>query len=249
MNDRTANTRVVPGNDSFSTTQWSVVFAAASDNTESRNALESLCRAYWPPIYAYIRRTGYDGEQSRDLTQQFFVRVIEGGLLAGATPERGRFRSYLLGALKHFLADFQDWSQAQKRGGGREVFSLDAMEGESSYCWEPADDRTPDKLFERRWALTVMVRALQRLEEECRLAGKGRLFASLRGFLSESGPDKTYPEIAGDLGMTEAGTRMAVARLRRRLGEFVRAEVAETLGTHADLEDELRHLLHLLREC
>jgi RNA polymerase sigma-70 factor (ECF subfamily) len=224
-----------------------VVLAAGSSSAESAAALESLCRAYWPPIYAHIRRLGHDAEEARDLTQDFFARLLASRSLAAADPARGRFRSYLLGTLKHFLADANDHANARKRGGGLEILSLDALEGEASYAWEPADELTPEKLFERRWALTVMVRALQRLEEECRLSGKAPLFTALRGFLCESAPDKTYPEAATQLGLTEASVRVTVTRLRRRYAELVRAEVAETLGSHADLDDELRHLVRLLR--
>lgn len=187
----------------FVTTRWSVVLAAGESGAESLAALETLCQACWPPVYGYIRRLGKDPEESRDLTQAFFAHVLASGALAGARPERGRFRYYLLGALKHFLADAHDYALAWKRGGGREVVSLDALKSEESYGWEPADHRSPDQVFERRWALALMLRALNRLEEECRLSGKD--------------------------------------------GELVRAEVSETLGEQADLDDELRHLLRLLR--
>ena len=181
------------------------------------------------------------------MTQEFFAHLLAHQSLVAAQPERGRFRSYLLGALKHFLADAHDRARAQKRGGTREILSLEALAAEETYGWEPPDESTPDRLFERRWALTLMARALDRLEEECRLTGKAHFFATLKGFLSEGAAARTYPEAASELGLTEANVRMTVTRLRRRYGELVRAEVAETLGTHADLEDELRHLRALLR--
>ena len=236
-----------PSAATFATTHWSAVLAAGSSGAESLAALESLCRACWPPIYAYIRRLGHGAEDSRDLTQAFFAHLLASRSLAAAHPERGRFRSYLLGALKHFLADAHDRARAQKRGGDREILSLDALAAEETYSWEPADQLTPERLFERRWALTLMARALDRLEEECRLTGKAHIFATLRSFLSEGVGSKTYPEAAAELGLTEANVRMTATRLRRRYGELVRAEVVETLGTHADLDDELRHLLALLR--
>jgi RNA polymerase sigma-70 factor (ECF subfamily) len=210
-------------------------------------ALEALCHACWPPVYAYIRRLGKDPEESRDLTQSFLAHQLASGAVAGARPERGRFRNYLLGALRHFLADAHDYALAWKRGGGREVVSLDALKSEESYGWEPADHRSPDQVFERHWALALMLRALHRLEEECRLSGKEHLFRSLKGFLTEGATDQTYPEAAAELGVTEANARMLVSRLRRRYGGLVRAEVSETLDAQADVDDELRYLLRLLR--
>lgn len=234
----------------FATTRWSVVLAAggSSSNPDSAAALEILCRACWPPIYAFVRRAGHDAEDALDLTQGFFAHLLASGAIAHAVPDRGRFRSYLLGALKHFLADARDRARAEKRGGGREILSLDAAAGEESYAWEPVDARTPETLYERRWALNLLARALERLEEECRLSGKGRLFATLRGFLAEQSAARTYPEAATDLGLTEANVRMTVSRLRRRYGELLRAEVAETLGAGADPDDELRHMLERLQD-
>jgi RNA polymerase sigma-70 factor (ECF subfamily) len=225
-----------------------VIAAGRSTSTESRRALESLCAAYWPPVYAHLRRSGRNGEDASDLTQEFFARLLAGDTLNHADAARGRFRSYLLGALKHFLADQHDRTSAQKRGGGREIFSLDAITGEDSYAWEPADNRTPDQLFERRWALALMARVLKRLEEECSLAGKAALFARLKGFLTEGTTTTTYPEVAAAaLDMTEANVRMTVTRLRRRYGELVRAEVARTVSSPEEVEDEMRHLLQVLR--
>lgn len=240
-----------PGSDGgavFATTRWSVVLAAGqSDSARSADALNRLCRAYWPPIYAYVRRAGYRVEDARDLTQDFFARLLAQRSLVAADPEKGRFRSFLLGALKHFLADARDRASAQKRGGGKSFISLDAEVGESSYSWEAVDDQTPEHLFERRWALTVMARAMQQLEEECRLAGKVVLFASLKGFLSEGAARKTYPDAAAELGLTEANVRMIVTRLRRRYGQIIRREVAQTVGSEDEADDELRHLLKVLR--
>lgn len=223
------------------------MLAAGGAAGESTAALETLCRAYWPPVYAYVRRSGQGAEDARDLTQSFFAHLLASRTLAAASPHRGRFRSYLLGTLKHFLADARDHARAQKRGGACEILSLDAVAAEDSYGWEPADETTPARLFERRWAFTVMTRALHRLEEESQLSGKAHVFERLKSFLSEGAATKNYPEAAAELGLTEANVRMIVTRLRRRYGELVRAEVVETLGSHGDLEDELRHLLALLR--
>jgi RNA polymerase sigma factor (sigma-70 family) len=227
-----------------------VLAAGRSTSPESSRALESLCATYWPPIYAFVRRAGHSPDDARDLTQEFFARLLGGATLNNADAARGRFRSYLLGALKYFLADQHDRATAQKRGAGREVFSLDTANGEDSYGWEPADNRAPDQLFERRWALALMARVLNRLEEECSLAGKAALFARLKGFLTEGISSITYPEAAGALGMTEANVRMTVTRLRRRYGELIRAEVAQTVDSDQEVEAEMRHLLQVLRsEC
>jgi RNA polymerase sigma-70 factor (ECF subfamily) len=232
----------------FPSTHWSVVLAAGrSTSPESRRALESLCAAYWPPVYAHLRRAGRNGDDASDLTQEFFARLLAGDTLNHADAARGRFRSYLLGALKHFLADQHDRTSAQKRGGGRGIFSLDAIAGEDSYTWEPMNGRTPDQLYERRWALALMARVLKRLEEECSLAGKAVLFTRLKGFLTDGTTAATYPEVAAALDMTEANVRMTVTRLRRRYGELVRAEVARTVGSPEEVEDEMRHLLQVLR--
>jgi RNA polymerase sigma-70 factor (ECF subfamily) len=153
--------------------------------------------------------------------------------------------SYLLGALKHFLVDAHDHARAKKRGGDREILSLDALVAEETYGWEPTDEWTPDRLFERRWALTLISSALKRLEEECRLTGRAHIFATLFGFLSHNATAKTYPQ-AAELGISEANTRMTVTRLRRRYGELIRAEILETLEDRADLDDELRYLRSLL---
>lgn len=230
----------------FATTRWSVVLAAGGSDTAGAAALETLCRACWPPIYAFIRRLGYPPEDARDLTQGFFTQILSRKSIAAARPARGRFRSYLLGALKHYLADVREASRAAKRGGDVQILPLETQGEEESYGWEPADEHTPERLFERRWALALLARALARLEEECRLTGKADLFATLRGFLSEGATATTYPEAAQALNLTEANARMTVARLRRRYGELIRAEVAETLGDHAELEDELRYLLSVL---
>jgi len=232
----------------FPSTHWSVVLAAGcSSSPESQRALESLCAGYWPPVYAHLRRAGHNGDDASDLTQEFFARLLAASTLNNADAAQGRFRSYLLGALKHFLADERDRANAQKRGAGREILSLDATTGEESYAWEPVDNRTPDQIFDRRWALALMARALNRLEEECSLAGKAALFTRLKDFLTEGTTAATYPEVADALGMTEANVRMTVTRLRRRYGELIRAEVARTVGSPREVEDEMRYLLQVLR--
>lgn len=231
---------------SFATTRWSLVLAAGASDAAGATALETLCRACWPPIYSHIRRCGHDADHARDLTQGFFAHLLARKSFAAAQSERGRFRSYLLGALKHYLADVHAAERAIKRGGGVEFVAFETKSAEASYAWEPVDEVTPDQLFERRWALSLLTRALARLEEECRLTGKAPLFETLRGFLSEGSATTSYPQAAQVLGLTEANVRMTVSRLRRRYAELVRAEVTETLVDPADLDDELRHLRTLL---
>jgi DNA-directed RNA polymerase specialized sigma24 family protein len=233
----------------FATTHWSLVADANAAESRARTrALEALCRIYWPPTYAAIRRAGHSPENACDLTQDFFAILLTAGFLPGADQSRGRFRTYLLGALKHFLADARDHALAKKRGGDRIILSIDALQAEQSYAWEPIDTLTPDRLFERRWALTVLARAMSRLEEECALSGKDHLFRVLKPFLSDSAGTASYPEAATALQQTEASLRMTVTRLRRRFAELIRVEVLETVHSAAEAEDELRHLLEILRD-
>jgi DNA-directed RNA polymerase specialized sigma24 family protein len=233
----------------FATTHWSLIADAHATETHARaRALEALCRIYWPPAYAAIRRAGHSPENACDLTQDFFATLLARGFLPGADPSRGHFRGYLLGALKHFLADARDRESAQKRGGDRIILSIDALQAEESYAWEPIDTLTPDRLFDRRWALTVIARATSRLQEECTLSGKDHLFSVLKPFLNDSTNTPGYPQAAAALQQTEASVRMTVTRLRRRFAELIRAEVTETVHSPAEAEDELRSLLQILRD-
>jgi RNA polymerase sigma-70 factor (ECF subfamily) len=232
---------------SFATTHWSVVQAAvASGSPNAEAALEALCRAYWPAIYAHIRRLGNGPEEARDLAQGFFCRLLEKNWLEEANRERGRFRTFLLAALKHFMANEWRRAQAQKRGGGRILISLDALSSEEGHSWEPADARTPDQLFDYRWALAVLEQATARLEEECRLGGKVRQFAVLKSFLGGGAEGVTYAGAAAELGTTEAAAKMAATRLRRRFRTLLRTVIADTVGSEGEVEDELRHLVKVL---
>lgn len=230
----------------FTTTHWSVVLAAGQDTPDGRQALEPLCRTYWYPLYAYVRRRGYEPEEARDFTQSFFARLLEKDLLARASPERGRFRSFLLTAMQHFLADERDRASALKRGGGQSILSWEELTPEARYAAEPAENCSPDKLFERRWALTILDQAWNRLGEEYRAEGKGELFERLRQFISAEGSGLAYAEAATVLGMVENTVKSHVHRMRRRYRGLLRAEIAQTVADPADVADEIRHLLAVL---
>jgi len=228
----------------FATTHWSVVLKAAG--TESRaaeEALEQLCRMYWYPLYAYVRRCGFSPADAEDLTQGFFVALLDRNSLAGIKREGGRFRSFLLTALKRFLVNEHERQQTAKRGGGRMHFSLDELAPEERYQFEPVDHLTPDVLFERRWASTLLELAMTRLRTEYVEAGKDQLFQRLQPCLAGAEDRVAYAALAKELGMTENAIKMAAHRLRRRYGEILRAEVAQTVFTSAEIDDELRHLI------
>lgn len=228
----------------FHTTRWSIVLAAGGDTSQAQPALATLCRAYWYPLYAFTRRQGIAPHDAQDLTQEFFGRLIEKDWLAAVARERGCFRSWLLAALKHFLANEWDKSRAKKRGGGIAFVSIDDTSAESRYAHEPADLASADLLYDRRWALTLLDRVLARLREEFVAADKASHFDALKGALTG---DKTpYAEIATTLGTTEGAVKVAVHRLRERYRDLIRTEIAETVATPAEVEDEMRHLLTAL---
>ncbi len=231
----------------FATTHWSVVLAAGPQDTlQSAAAREKLCRAYWYPLYAYVRRRGYGLEDAQDLTQEFFARFLSGESLSRADQRRGRFRSYLLGAFNHFLSDEWDRSHRIKRGGQVCQIPLDAASGEARYALEPADERSPDRLFERRWALALLDGVWRQLQQEYEVAGKGEIFARLNCFLTGGVEDESYRLKAGELQMTEGAARVAVHRLRQRYGELFRQAVADTVEGPEELADEMRHLVAVL---
>lgn len=237
-----------PAADAFATTRWSLVLAAGGGGSEaSARALEQLCRTYWYPVYASIRRRNHGTEEARDLTQGFFATLLARNSLGQVTAPRGRFRWFLLAALKHFLADERDRARAQKRGGGVVPLSLDATAADAQYALEPRDEASPDRLFERRWALTVLEGALARLREEQTLAGRNALLDDLLPFVTAEGGEDTYAGIAARHETTEAAIKMTVQRLRRRLRELLHAMVAETLERPEDAADELRALVAALR--
>ena len=235
------------GGAGFHTTQWSQVLAAGlEDSPQATEALEGLCRTYWYPLYAYIRRRGHDRHAAEDLTQSFFARLLEKSHLREITREGGRFRSYLLTALNHFLANEWDRACAQKRGGDKVHFSLDDLEAETRYALELEDNRTPEHLFERRWALTLLNQALSRLREEHDAPERSRVFDHLQPFLS--GDKKLIPHaiVAASLGISEGAVKVAVHRLRKRYGELLRQEIARTVSTPEEARDEIRHLQTIL---
>ena len=243
----TGRTNSPPINAVFATTHWSVVLSAgAKESPESSRALEILCRTYWYPLYAHVRRTGRNAQDAEDLTQAFFERLLEKEWLAAADRTRGRFRSFLLSSLKHYLANEWDRVSAQKRGGHVRILSLDAREAETRFHHEPADTTTPDRQFDRRWALTLLDTVLGRLQQEYADEGKAGLFEHLKGTLGGDRASAPYARIAGELGMSEGSVKVAVHRLRQRYRAMLRAEIAQTVATEADVEDELRHLFAAL---
>lgn len=232
----------------FATTSWSQVLAArAGSSTESRRALEALCATYWYPLYAYVRRQGHDSDESRDLTQAFFAHLFEKDTLQRAEPVAGRFRSFLLGSLKNFLSHERDKAQTLKRGGANNIISLDAEIAENRYGSEPVERLTPEEIYERRWAMTVVKRAMRRLREEPAPDEHPDQLTKLKAYLVGERPRVPYREVASELGMTEGAVKAAVQRLRKRFGGLLRAEIAETLADPADTDDELRHLLLVIR--
>jgi RNA polymerase sigma factor (sigma-70 family) len=235
----------------FEATRWTVVLAAAGGDVSPRaaEAMAELCRTYWYPLYAYIRRRGSDTQEAEDLTQEFFLRLLAKRYLAGVNREKGKFRAFLLASLKHFLANEWDRSQTQKRGGGQVLIRLDALNAESRYRLEPAHNLTPEKLFERQWALTVLEQVLARLRAEFSvLAGEPAVFDGLKQFLTGSGAAATYAQVAFDLGMTEGAVKVAVHRLRRRYRQLLRAEIAQTVADPDEVDDEIRYLLSCLQQ-
>jgi RNA polymerase sigma-70 factor (ECF subfamily) len=231
----------------FNTTHWSVVLLAGQTQVpQAEAALESLCRSYWYPLYAYIRRQGHSPQDAQDLTQEFFARLLEKKYLKLAARERGRFRSFLLKSLNHFLVN--DWvrGQAQKRGGGQTLLSLDEEAAERKYQQEPASALPPESLYDRRWAVTLLERAVERLGEDYLAAGKGDLFARLKGWLTSEGSVQSYRELAGPLGLSVGAVKVAVHRLRQRFRDTVRAEIAQTVATPEEVDEELRCLMACL---
>jgi len=228
--------------ESFATTHWSLVLRAGKpDAVESAAALEKLCRAYWYPLYAFVRREGHGPDEAQDLTQEFFSRLLAKNYLEMATPARGRFRSFLLASLKHMMANERRAASRQKRGGDASVFSLDAHEAEERYQVEPADPLTPDRIYERRWAEAILARVLDRLETE--FTGHAMRFDQLKVFLIEAKGANSFTEVAGRLGVTEAALKAVVHRMRRRYAQLFRDEIAQTVADPADVEDEIRQLL------
>jgi RNA polymerase sigma-70 factor (ECF subfamily) len=232
----------------FATTHWSVVLATAGeDSPQATAALEHLCRTYWYPLYAFVRREGCSPPDAQDHTQEFFARLLARNSLAHVGPQKGKFRSFLLAALRHFLADQRALARALKRGGGAGCLSLDAQSAEERYRLEPVDRMDAEKIYERRWAMTLLEQALTRLRDENVAAGKTELFERLRSFVAGEG-DVSGGEAAAQLGLTESALKSALHRLRLRYRELVREEVAHTVADPAEIDTELRYLIAVLSQ-
>jgi RNA polymerase sigma-70 factor (ECF subfamily) len=234
----------------FVTTRWSVVLKASRDETTlARAAMEKLCQTYWYPLYAYVRRRGHSPEDAQDLTQEFFAQLIEHHAFASADPHRGRFRSYLLKAMDHFL--ISDWkhARAQKRGGvADKPLSLDLAAAQERFDLEPADHASPDRLFEKQWALTLLDEVLTRLESEYQRDGKRALFAALKRTLMGARESQPYASLATHLGLSEGAVKVAVHRLRKRYRQLIRDEIAHTLDPSQNIEEEMRYLFKAVAE-
>jgi RNA polymerase sigma-70 factor (ECF subfamily) len=231
----------------FATTHWSVVLAAREASTpEGAAALEKLCRTYWYPLYAYLRRRGFQEHDAQDLTQGFFAQLLNRQSFHNVTKDKGRLRSFLLTSINYFVGDQRDKATAQKRGGGCQVLSFDAQEAESRYQLEPVDARTPETIFAQRWAMALLDQVLARLSEEFAQAGKCQLFQAMQPFLVERGKEKVYAEAAQEMGMSEEAFKKAVQRMRRRYHQLFREEIAHTVATPEEVEDELRHFRSVL---
>jgi RNA polymerase sigma factor (sigma-70 family) len=233
----------------FHTTRWSLVLAAGqAANARSGEALASLCEIYWYPVYAFIRRQGYRAEDSADLTQAFFVCVLEKNYFHDLDPAHGRFRAFLCASLRHFLSNERDRARALKRGGTYPPVSLDVENAEGAYQLEPRDDLTPEKLFDRRWALLLLERVLTRLRERHVSAGKAELFAHLQGLLTGDSAKVPYAEVANALGMTEGAVKVAVHRLRRQFRDLLVEEIAETVSDVVEIDGEIAYLLRAVSQ-
>ncbi len=232
----------------FATTRWSIVIAAGHrSDAAAEAALAGLCEVYWVPLYEFARRRGYSAADAGDVTQGFFTQLLEKNYLQSADPERGRFRAFLLTAFKRFLSKEHDHNHALKRGGGLSLVSLDLERAESQCRIEPIDDRTPESLFERRWAITLLDRVLHLLDEEYSRKGKQQFFTMCRGSLTGLGIEEQYASIAAACGMTEPAVKVAVHRMRARYRELLLAEIAQTVSSESEIEDELRALMHAVR--
>jgi RNA polymerase sigma factor (sigma-70 family) len=231
----------------FNTTHWSVVLLAGNpDSPQAGAALENLCRAYWAPLYAYVRRQGHSPHDAQDLTQEFFARLLEKQYFKLADRERGRFRSFLLKSLKHFLVNDWERQRAQKRGGGRKILSFDDKSAEVSYLQQPADQIAPEQLYDKRWAMTLVERAMERLKGDYVTAGKRDVFEQLSGLLLSEASGDSYRHYGQILGLSEGAVKVAVHRMRQRFRETVREEIAETVSTPAEVDHELRCLMAAL---
>jgi RNA polymerase sigma factor (sigma-70 family) len=231
---------------SFPSTRWTLIRTACQEGRDSRDALASLCQIYWPAIYTFARQRGHSPDQAEDLTQGFFAKLLEKNYVAQADPMRGRFRTFLLSAFTHYIANEWDRERAQKRGGGNRLLSLDFSDAEGCLTIEPVDSLTPENIFARKWARTLLDRVLSRLQQEMSAAGKADRFDSFRAYLGSSDRAAPLSVVAADLGMTETAAKVAVHRLRRRFGRLVREEVAHTVSDESQIDEEIRLLIDAL---
>ena len=240
------NDSIAPGAREFHTTRWSLVLAAQrdTDTTRMHQAMAALCKDYWYPLYAFVRRRGHAPHDAQDLTQAFFAALLEGNATM-ADPAKGKFRSYLLGALKHFLANEWHRANAQKRGGGRTIVEWDALDAEARYTMEPAEQTDADALYDRRWAMELLDRAMAKLRTEFESKGDGETFGALKGTLTGAEPPRE--ELARQLGLSEGALKVAIHRLRVRYREVLRAEIVETVNSPGEVDEEMRHLVRVLR--
>jgi RNA polymerase sigma-70 factor (ECF subfamily) len=232
----------------FHTTHWTVVLAAQdlSHQTAARKALEELCTIYWPPLYSFIRRHGFSPHEAEDMTQDFFSHLLEHEALRQVAPANGRFRSFLLACVKNFLGQARERACAQRRGGGRPLISLENMSAEKNYLLEPADTATPEVFFERRWAFTVLAETLRELEKDYGRRGQGAVFNALKGELPGTVSGGSRPEAAAVLGMRAGAVDVAVHRLRQRFAAILREQVAQTVSSENEVDEELRYLMSLV---
>ncbi len=232
----------------FASTHWSMVVAAGhGESDQSRAALAQLIDMYWYPLYAYLRRRGHQAAEAQDLTQGFLTELLEKGSLQAADQTRGRFRSFLLASLNHYLAHQQRHDRSEKRGGACRTFSLDVAEGERRYLLEPADPLTPERVYQRRWAMTLLGRAVDRLRSEYERGGKLPIFEALKAYLGGSDTSVPYRQIAQQLQSSEGAVKVAVHRLRQRCRNCLRQEIAQTVASPADVDEELRHLFQAVQ--
>ena len=230
----------------FAATRWSVVLAAAGPtDSQAQRALAELCQNYWYPLYAFVRRSGYAAEDAQDLTQEFFARLLEKNYLTQADPQRGRFRTFLLTTLKHFLINEWNRTHAQKRGGGRTVVQIEALDAERRYGVVPADEMSPDRLFDRQWAMTVLDQAITTLRREYADVRKAALFEALKDVLTGQA-ESSYARLAKELSTSEAAIKMALHRLRRRYRAVLRQQIAQTVASPDQIEEEVNELLKSL---